>query len=165
MRGHKSIGVGKCCVGCFLLLVLLLGCSQAEKDKGIKQMIGTAAKEDVAFAGVSYTVEQGVVTLTGSCPSEKQKGEVEKAVKQLAGVKKVVNEVVVAPVVLTADHPLQQSVDSVLMKYPSISARVKDSVIYVRGKADQKEAGKLMPVLQKLGAKAVQNELITTAVK
>jgi hypothetical protein len=62
-----------------------IGCNN--KDADLKGMIATTAKKEIAFAGVHYIVSN-VVTLNGSCPSEKDKMKVEQKVKQTAGVKK-----------------------------------------------------------------------------
>jgi hypothetical protein len=142
------------------LLILLVSCSQSEKDKGIKEMIATNAKKEVAFAGVNFTVSNGVVTLTGNCPSEKDKSKVEETVQNTNGVKQIINQIVVAPVVLTNDHPLQQSVDSVLMKYPTVTGNVKDSVILIQGNIGSKKAQKLIKALQSLKAKGLTNEMV-----
>jgi hypothetical protein len=159
MKGIRERGF----IICSLLLVLF-SCSQAGKDKDIKQTIATKAKEEPAFASVSYTVSGGVVTLSGNVPSEKQKTEVEQEVKGTAGVKEVVNQITVGAVVLTGDHPLQQSVDSVLKKYPTVQAVVKDSIIVVQGNVDSKKAIKMLNSLQRLNAKGLANELVITSV-
>jgi hypothetical protein len=57
---------------CWLLL-LLLGCSQKEKDKGIKGIISSTAKQEIAFAGVNYIVKNGVVTLSGNALTDKDR--------------------------------------------------------------------------------------------
>jgi osmotically-inducible protein OsmY len=146
-------------------LFLITACSQQQKDKGIKQMIATAAKEEVAFTGVNYSVEKGLVTLSGICPTEQEKAKVESKVKQTAGVKEVMNLITIAPVVLDGSHLLKRSVDSVLMKYPAIEASVEDSVIYLQGQVKNKDAEKIMSGLQSLGAKAITNQLQMSSVQ
>jgi hypothetical protein len=51
------------------------------------------------------------------CCQKLKKIKVEEKVKNLAGVKEVVNSLLVGPVVLDADHLFKKSVDSVLQKY------------------------------------------------
>ncbi len=142
------------------VLLLFTRCSQPERDKGIKQTIATTAKQELSFAGVNYIVKDGIVTLSGNAPSEKDKTKVESKVKNMAGVKEVVNQIMVAPVVLTGDFPLKQSVDSVLMKYPTVQATVKDSVIAVQGTIEGKKAQELFQALQQLRANGVTNGLV-----
>lgn len=49
---------------CFVMIGIA-SCGQKVKDKGVKLMIGSAARQEVAFAGVNYRVANGVVTLSG----------------------------------------------------------------------------------------------------
>jgi osmotically-inducible protein OsmY len=105
-------------------------------------------------------VKEGVVTLTGNAPTEEDKQKVETKVKKLPGVKEVVNQLTVAPVVLDGDHALKQSVDSVLKKYPTVTASVQDSVITLEGSANSKNAQKLFNAMQHLKAKGMINQLV-----
>jgi hypothetical protein len=59
---------------------------------------------------------------------------------------------------------LQQSVDRVLKKYPTVQGVVKDSIITVQGNIDSKKAVKLFNALQRLNAKSVSNELVISSV-
>ena len=142
------------------LLFLLFSCSQSTKDQGIKEMIATKAKQEISFAGVNFLVEGGVVTLTGNAPTEKDKSEIEEKIKGVAGVKNVVNQLVVAPVVLDGNFSLKQSVDDILKKYPTVQAQVKDSIIALQGTIDSKKAQKLFKSIGQLKAKGVTNELV-----
>lgn len=143
-----------------LFLLSFFSCSQPEKDKDIKQMISVTAKEEPAFAGVNYTVENGVVTLSGNAPSETERDKIANKIKEMAGVKEVVNNIIIAPVILNTDHVLKKSVDSVLKKYPTIQATVQDSIIVVEGTIDSKKAQKLFNALQSLKAKGVTSQLV-----
>lgn len=60
------------------LVAIQFACNQKKRDKEIKADIVTKTKTDINFAGISYTVEGGVVTLTGSCPTAKSRSEAEK---------------------------------------------------------------------------------------
>lgn len=88
-------------------LCFFAACSQEQKDKDIEKMIASQAKQTLSFAGVTFTVSNGTVTLQGACPTEEQRTEVEKKVRQTAGVKGVVNEITIAPVTLTGNKPGQ----------------------------------------------------------
>lgn len=148
---------------CGILILGMAGCSQQTKDKGIKQIIGTTAKEEIAFANINYSVADGVVTLSGNCATEKERSKIERTVKETAGVKDVINSIVVSPVVLTGEHLLKQAVDSVLMKYPTVNAVVQDSIIYLQGQVRNKDAEKIVTGLQALGAKGLTNQLLIAA--
>ncbi|WP_345951904.1 BON domain-containing protein [Mucilaginibacter sp. PAMB04274] len=128
-------------------------------DKEIKADLVTKAKTDVSFAGVSYSVEKGVVTLTGACATRKAKSEVEKTVKSIHLIKGLHNQLVVAPVILNNDFLLKQAVDSVLAVYPAVQASVAQNVVTLIGKAQKGEADKLIPAIAKLKPASIDNQL------
>lgn len=123
-------------------------------------MISVTAKEEPAFAGVNYTVENGEVTLRGNVPSEMERDKIANKVKEMAGVNDVVNDIIIAPIVLNTDYVLKKSVDSVLKKYPTVLATVQDSVIMVEGTIGSRKAQKLFNALQSLKAKGVTSQLV-----
>src|SRR4051812_10732989 len=89
----------------------VLASCHSDKDAIIKADLSTKAESEKDFAGVLYTVENGMVTLEGACPSGKSKDAVEKTTKGLYGVKQVVNHIVIAPVVIGTDELLKKRVD------------------------------------------------------
>ena len=143
----------------FLLMAIGTSCSKERRDKDIKADLTAKAKNELNFAAVNFTVEDGVVTLTGKCGSEKSKGEVEQTVKGINIVKGIINKIVVAPVVISSDWPLKQSVDSVLKDYPEVQADVKSGTIVLEGKVQNKDAGKILAGLNQLHPQKIENEL------
>lgn len=144
----------------FLVLVAIFAsCSQANQDKEIKADIATKAKDELNFAAVNYTVEDGIVTLTGKCPSEKSKNEAEQTVKGINIVKGIINKIEVAPVELNADLTLKQAVDSVLKTYPTVQADVTNGTIMLEGKAQKQEVGKITASLSQLKPVKIDNQL------
>jgi hypothetical protein len=148
-----------------LLTVLLLvsSCTQEYQDKGTKADLTTKAKSELDFVGVHFTVTNGVITLTGNCPTPKAKAEVEKTAAAIAGVKQVVNQITIAPVVISSDRPLQQKVDSLLMAYPQAQGKVLDSVVTLQGQALERDVEKLQSGLKQLKIKGVDNQLSVQA--
>lgn len=142
-----------------LLLFFCVGCSQQELDKEIKADIAAKAKSEISLAAVNYTVENSVVTLTGKCSSEKSKSEAEQTIKGINIIKGIVNQIEVAPVVLTTSFPLKQAVDSVLKTYPTVKADVKGDTIVLEGKAQSKDAGKILAGLRPLHPRKIENRL------
>jgi hypothetical protein len=142
------------------VLSVVTACSQQSQDKEIKADIVTKVKTDINFAGVSYTVDRGMVTLTGFCSTDKSKKEAEKTIKAINIIKGINNQIQIAPVVITADMPLKQSVDSVLAAYPTIQADVLANVITLKGKAQRQETDKLMSAINMLNPAKVENQLI-----
>jgi hyperosmotically inducible protein len=143
----------------WLPLWLILGCSQAEKDKDIKGMITMAARQEAAFAGVRYTVRDGVVVLGGLCPTKRAEEEVLLQVRNTAGVKDVRNGIRVAPVMLDSDFSLRKTADSVLMKYARVQAEVHDSVIILQGELPREELPDLLKSINELKAKGIVQQL------
>src|SRR5215204_4197703 len=108
-------------------------CSQQAKDRDIKADIATKAQKEISFAGVNYIVTEGVVQLSGICPSQKAKDKVEATIKKIAGVKDVVSSIAIGPVVLDSDPLLKQSVDSVLKKYSKATAEINNNNVVLLG--------------------------------
>jgi osmotically-inducible protein OsmY len=142
----------------FIVLVTVLASCHA-KDNTIKADLATRAKEEKDFAGVTFIVEDGIVTLNGECPTEKSKGTVEKTVKDLYGVKNVVNNIRIAPVVIGVDQQLKESVDSVLKQYASVEAITKDSIVYLTGRIESDKRKKLTDAINSLKPLTVVNGL------
>jgi len=141
------------------LVATQFGCNQKKRDKEIKADIMTKTKTDLNFAGVSYTVEGGVVTLTGNCPTGKSRSEAEKTIKTINVIKGLNNQIVVAPVLLNADLGLKQQVDSVLAAYPAVQGIVSNRIVTLTGRMLRQESGKLMPAINQLGAARIDNQL------
>ena len=143
-----------------LSLLFISGCSQEIKDMDIKSEITVKAKEEPAFAGVSFIVHNGVVTLSGNCPAEKSKDKVKETILIVPGVKNIVDHISVSPVILNSDYLFKLSVDSVLDRYAQVSATVRDSIITLQGSLKQDESDKLMSKLNDLHPRDIRNKLV-----
>lgn len=143
----------------WLLIVVCTSCSQKNSDKNIKADLSAKAKTDLSFAAVDFTVDDGVVTLTGKCASEKAKGEAEQTVKNINIVKGIINQIEVAPVTVKADFVLKQAVDSILASYPLAKAAVNGNTIVLEGKAEKKDMDKLLSGLNNLHPDKIENQL------
>jgi hyperosmotically inducible periplasmic protein len=139
---------------------VLPACKGKNKDGSIQTAFNSKAQADPSLAGVSATVVEGTVTLTGSCADENCRSNAEKAVKDIDGVKKVVNNIQVAQVDITADDPLRKSVEEVVSKYDGVQADVANGIITVRGQMKRDDWMKLRPELDALRPKRVDNQLV-----
>jgi osmotically-inducible protein OsmY len=146
------------CLAFLLPLLFLFACSQSKKDRDIKVTISATAREEVAFAGVNYIVKEGVVTLSGNCPTQGEKDKVLAKVRGTAGVKATHDLINVAPVLLNADFFLKQAVDSVLKKYARVQASVQDSVVSLQGEVEKEQLPEILKALDGLGAKGVYQQ-------
>ena len=86
--------------GVLVTFLFLTQLRQKTKDVEIKSELSSKSKSELSFAGVNYTVDKGLVTLTGICSSEKDRSGVQSKSKKIAGVKKVINNIVVGAVLL-----------------------------------------------------------------
>jgi hypothetical protein len=145
---------------CSIFLLLMLSCTQQDKDRVAKADLATKAETEIDFVGVRFVVENGIATLGGVCSTEKSKSTVETTVRGVYGVKDVVNNIVVGPVVMGTDRGLKQGVDSVLKNYAGVQAIVQDSVVVLEGKLQNKDAPKLTSAIQTLQPKDLQFKLV-----
>lgn len=141
----------------FLSAILLQSCTA--KDTTIKADLVAKAKSEKDFAGVRFTVDKGIVTLSGECATEKSKSTVETTVRGTYGVKEVVNNISIAPVVIGTDQQLKQGIDSLLRDYPGIEAITKDSMVYLQGKLADDKVQKLKNDVNSLKPKMVDARL------
>jgi hypothetical protein len=135
-------------------------CKQEQIDKDIKKQLALKAKTEIHYAGLYYTVAEGVLTLSGKSPTEKAKQAALKEIEGLAGVKQVIDQIQVAPVVIGTDYTLKYTVDSVLTEYPLALAEVQDSVITLRGQVKGKQLQNLLTGIDDLHPKQVHNLLL-----
>ncbi len=147
----------------FLFLMLSFqfqSCKQKSNDADIQTAIASKTQTDPSLAGVQASVTDGVVTLTGDCNDAPCKTNAEQAVKSIKGVKKVVNNITVAPVVVTADEPLKASVNQTISNYQGVQADVQDGVITLRGEIKRDRLQQLMMDLNALKPKKIENQLV-----
>jgi len=137
----------------FAFILIATGCSN---DKDIKAQITDMAKSDVNFAGVGFTVDGKVVTLTGNCPSKKEKDAVEKTIKGIKVVNGINNQIVIAPVILDTSFATKLAVDSVLAAYPTVTANVIQSKVILTGKV---EKSAIIPLLNSIKKKKTRVSL------
>lgn len=140
-----------------LSIVLLISCKPNDKD--IKKAIAVGAREQLNFGGINYTVNKGVVPLTGDCPSEGMKNKLVKSLQSSPGVKQVIDRIVVGPVLLDTDFVLKQKVDGVLAGYASVQSNVRNGIVQLSGTIPQRDQEKLVADISKLPPGGVVNAL------
>ena len=137
------------------------------KDSDIQAAVTEKAATTPELAGISATVADGVVTLSGEFKDEASKAAGETAIKGIKGVKSVVNNATVTPptpppppVEIAADDPLTKSVNDAVKDYPGVNASVKDGVVTLTGEIKRSSLQKLMQSLNSLKPKKIDNKLI-----
>jgi len=140
---------------------VLPACKGKNKDASIQTAFNSKTQSDPNLAGVSSTVVEGTVTLTGTCADENCRTNAEKTVKDIDGVKKVVNNIQVAQVQVTDDAPLRSSVEQTIDDYDGVQADVNNGVITLRGTVENREKlQQLMMDLNALRPQRVDNQLV-----
>ncbi len=140
---------------------LFVSCSP--KDADIKATIEEKIKTTPTMTGATVEVKDGIATISGEVKDPDCKAMCEKEIIGIKGVKSVVNNCTVppppAPIVIAADDPLSKAVTDAIKDYPGVKAAVKDGVITLTGDIKKDALKKLMPVLQALKPKKVDNKL------
>ena len=100
------------------------------KDSDIKAKVEEAIKADPMMEGASVDVNDGVATISGQCKDDACKAMCEKTVSGIKGVKKVVNNCSVAPLVapvVTVPASVSTLLDGATMQ------KVKDGIKDIKG--------------------------------
>jgi hypothetical protein len=139
------------------LFLILIGCKTSDKE--IRADIAGKAQQDLNFAGLQYTVQNGIVDFTGNCPSEKALTRIRQTMDNIHVIKTVRYHVSIAPVVLDTLTPLKLQVDSLLAPYPRVIAKVGPDGATLKGEITAVEKTKLMESFQLPGIKAVIDSL------
>ena len=122
----------------FFVMASFTSCKDKTTDADVKTSVDNAIAANSSLSGISTSVKDGVVTLTGEVKDEATKASAETTAKAAKGVKSVTNNLTVAPapapVVITADDPLKVSVDATLKTYPGVTATINDGFEYTKAK-------------------------------
>lgn len=126
---------------------ILLGCSSSNKapdvTDNIRKALDQAGLKDVS---VSQDRDKGVVVLSGTVPSESDKGQAESIAKANAEAQVVSDQISVRPpgneseaktVESDTDKAIEKNVDATLVKHrlkKDVSYDVKDGVVTLKGK-------------------------------
>ena len=143
-------------------VVILASCKQGPSDKEIESDL--TSKIRTTAPGVVAAVNDGVVTLSGTCPDESCKHTSETAAKETKGVKQVVNNIIVsappAPTVeVTSTDTLQTSLNNLLSAYKTVKGTVNDGVVTLTGEIKRSELTPLMQSVNELKPKRVVNNM------
>jgi hypothetical protein len=140
-------------------LIIISGCGSKSKDKGIKADISSRARKEIAFAGVNYVVNNGVVYLAGYCPSLKEKQQVEAIVGKIAGVKNVEESIQIAPVILDHNFWIRKAIDSVVQDYPGVTPKMNGDTVVLLGSLPKKQLPDVMKKIQSIPFRSFRNQL------
>jgi osmotically-inducible protein OsmY len=126
------------------------------KDADIKTAVDTAI---ASVSGVSASVAEGVVTLTGTVASDEAKAAAETAAKAVKGVKSIANNISVVVPVISGDVVLNEAIKTAMAAFTTVTAVAKDSVITLTGEIKRADLQKVIQTAQSLKPKKVENQL------
>jgi osmotically-inducible protein OsmY len=151
-------------LACFMFTgVCLFACKP--NDSKLQQAVN---EKLTTTPGVSATVQDGVVTLSGEVTDETAKQTAEDAAKNVKGVKSVVNNVNVKvppppppPVAINPDDILKKTLDSTFAAagYTGVTVTVANGEVTLDGSAKKADLRKIMQVAQEAKPKKVKNNL------
>jgi osmotically-inducible protein OsmY len=149
--------------GALSLASVFTSCKGKNTDADIQTEVNKKLADE-SGSGLTASVSNGVVTISGTCKDEECRRECAEEVKEVKGVTNVVNNISVAtaataPVEITADAPLQEAVNNVVKEYKDVKADVKDGVVTLRGEIKRDNLQNLMMALNALKPKKIDNQL------
>jgi hypothetical protein len=119
--------------------------------------------------GVSATVQDGVVTLSGEVTDEAARQTAEDAAKNVKGVKSVVNNITVQappppptpPVAVNPDDVLRKTLDSAYSAagYTGVTVSVSNGEVTLEGTAKKNDLRKIIQTAQEARPKKVNNNI------
>jgi osmotically-inducible protein OsmY len=143
------------------LLPACKGKAKANRDGEIQTAINAKTQLEPALAGVNASVFEGTVTLTGTCGDDDCRKNAEKSIKQIEGVKSIVNNIMIAEVQVADDGQLRTTVDQVVNKYEGVQADVSNGIVTLRGTVqDREQLQQLMQEVNSLHPQRISNQLV-----
>ena len=147
------------------LSAIMMSCGV--KDSDLQAAIDQKIQTTPEMTGVSASVNDGVVTLSGECKDDACKVLTENTVKGMKGVKSVVNNTTVAPpppapapVTIAVDDALVKGVADATKDFKDVKAAVNDGVITLTGEIKRSDLKTLMQSLNTLKPKKIDNKLV-----
>ena len=137
----------------------LAGCSSESRDVSVKKDLAAKVKAEIDFVGVRFVINDGIVTLNGVCATRSAYDAVHNKVKNLYGVKDVVNNIQIADVVIGKDWLLRRGVDSILTEYPQVEGITKDSTVTLKGTVEASKKEELLLKMKGLMPRQLEVQL------
>ncbi len=143
------------------------------KDADIKAEIDKSIQANADMTGLTASVNEGVVTLSGTCKDEECKTQCVKAVGEMKGVKSVVNNITLpapppppvqepASVTTALDEATQQKVKDGLKDIPGVTVSFEGDKAVLSGEVTKANRVKIM---QMLAAAKVKSDVTKLADK
>lgn len=156
-------------LGLLMASLAFTSCKNQPTDAELLTEVNKELGDEAGGQGVTASVAAGVVTLTGTCKDDKCRAECADEVKDVKGVKSVVNNIQIAaavpatttaPVEIATDNVLTTSVNNAVAGYNKVKAEVNDGVVTLRGEITRSELPELLQKINALKVKKIENQLV-----
>ena len=149
---------------CLLATVFLPACNKGPDDATITNNVKSkiAANSPALANAVTVTTIEGVVTLTGAVDSDAIKSKVEQDAKGVAGVKSVVNNLIVKPpITFSADATIKNTVMANLAKakITGVTVEVANGEVTLKGTIERAKLQDAMKAANDAKPKKVNNQM------
>ena len=145
----------------FSAVFFITSCTERRSDGQIQQdvvqMLSADQNNRQAYANVTTTVNEGVVTLDGQCEGDNCGDSVTAKINEVVGVKSVINNL--QQIDTPTDYTLRTSVQSIISKYQGVQADVAGGIVVLRGTIQREQIQPLINELSTLKAKKLDNQL------
>lgn len=146
-----------------LTLLIAVGVTSCKpKDADILKAVQTAIVANPDAAGVTATVEKGVVTLAGEVKDEATSVTINALAAGVKDVKSVVNNLTVvppAPIISATDQVLIDGLVAALKDNPTVTTAVKDGIVSLTGEVKKADLPKILQKISALKPLKIDNQL------
>ena len=145
---------------CLLFAACKNNPSDEQIQKNVSDRLSPSANDNNnnrGFSKIQAITSQGVVTLTGECQGENCADSAATLVRNIEGVKNVVNNI--QEIATETDFTLRTSVQSIISKYEGVQADVAAGIVVLRGEIQRAQLQPLMNELSALRPKKIDNQL------
>ncbi|HEX7754833.1 MAG TPA: BON domain-containing protein [Niabella sp.] len=150
----------------FVAFVFALPACKGKSDADIKKDVDAKLATNPDFSNLTSDVKDGAVTISGTVKDDATKTSVDPAVKEVKGVKTVVNDATVPPPppppTITAADSLTGKVNDAIKDNPTVKADVAaDGTVTLTGEIKKADLQKLMQKVQGTHPKKVVSTGLT----
>ena len=143
--------------------VFALPSCKGKSDADIKTEVDAKLAANPDFAQLTSDVKDGAVTISGTVKDDATKTAVDPAVKEVKGVKSVVNNSTVPPPppppTINPDDMLNTAIKDAIKDHAGVKAEVKDGVVTLTGDIKKADLATLMQKVNALHPKKVEQKL------
>ncbi|AHF14851.1 BON domain-containing protein [Niabella soli] len=147
----------------FVAFVFALPSCKGKSDADIKQEVDAKLAANPEFSSLSSDVKDGAVTISGTVKDDAVKTAIDSTVKEVKGVKSVVNNASVPPPppppTINPDDVLNNTLKDAIKDNAGVKAEVKDGVVTLTGEIKKADLPGLMQKVMGTHPKKVENKL------